>query len=66
MMPEMNGRALAQAVRTRPGLESLPVAVLSAATAQELGWDDGGFQPDAWITKPVRAAELLSVLRKLR
>ncbi len=66
MMPEMNGRALAQAVRGRPGFERLPVAVLSAASPQELGWDDGEFTPDAWITKPVRAAELLSALRKLR
>ena len=66
MMPDMNGRALAQAARRRPGLEALPVAMLSAATAQELGWDDGEFTPDAWITKPVRAAELLAALRKLR
>lgn len=66
MMPELDGRALALKVRSRAPFETLPVAVLSAATPEELGWTSESFAPDAWITKPVRAAELLAALRTLR
>ncbi len=61
MMPTMNGLELYRALRTEQS--ELPIAILSAAAAEELGWklpNDGRL---TWVQKPFRPAHLLTALR---
>jgi CheY-like chemotaxis protein len=64
MMPSMNGLELYRALRSTFG-PSLAIAILSAATAGELGWalpDDPRLR---WVRKPLRTDALLGELREL-
>ena len=43
----------------------VPVVVLSAASAHDLGWDleaEGELAPNGWLRKPIRARSLLDDL----
>jgi CheY-like chemotaxis protein len=64
-MPRMNGLELADAVRARPDLASIPIVFLSASAQRvqvEAGYQHGAI---AYVTKPFRAAELRSALAQV-
>jgi CheY-like chemotaxis protein/HPt (histidine-containing phosphotransfer) domain-containing protein len=67
MMPDMNGLELLRAVVDR-GLQSKAAhfAVLSAATADELGWELPPELKVGWLRKPFRPKDLLVALVALR
>jgi signal transduction histidine kinase/CheY-like chemotaxis protein len=61
-MPDMDGLALARAIRAEPGLEDLPMILLTSMSVREqaLELKDAGFS--AWLTKPARATQLFNAL----
>ena len=60
-MPRMNGMDLVRLIRGRPELRELPVLMLSSMSA--LDEPDGASQGvSAWLTKPVRRANLHTAL----
>jgi len=64
-MPRMNGLELADAVRARPDLASIPIVFLSASAQRvqvEAGYRHGA---TAYVTKPFRAAELRGALAQV-
>ncbi len=66
MLPGMNGLEFTRRVRggTSPNRD-VPVVVLSAASAHDLGWDldaEGAQAPNGWLRKPIRARSLLDDL----
>lgn len=65
MMPEMDGIALIEAVRARPGLQDLPIILLTAKSdpaARVRGRTAGA---DAYLAKPFSPAELRTTIRQL-
>ena len=64
MLPDMDGLALLREVRARLG-PTTPIAILSAATADELGWALPEDRRLRWLRKPFRPANLLAELREL-
>ena len=63
-MPRMNGMDLVRLVRGQPGLRDLPVLMLSSMSGieDEVGVSQG---VSAWLTKPVRRANLHTALAGL-
>lgn len=61
MMPELDGLSFYRAVRRLAGPE-LPVVILSAATAAELGWELPDDPRLGWMRKPFRPGALLDDL----
>ncbi len=61
MMPEVSGLDLYRAVRRDVGPE-LRIAILSAATAEELGWELPDDPRRVWLRKPFRPAALIDAL----
>jgi signal transduction histidine kinase/CheY-like chemotaxis protein len=59
-MPEMDGRALAEKIRSKFDLNTLPIIVLSSV-GQHLV-DNQGNLYNAYLTKPVRQAKLLDTI----
>jgi signal transduction histidine kinase/AmiR/NasT family two-component response regulator len=60
MMPEMDGFALLDAVRSNPAMRTVPVVMLSARAGEESrieGLDSGA---DDYLTKPFTARELIA------
>ncbi len=57
-MPDLDGVAVARAIRDDPAMAGLPVVLLSSVSASQSqdGLADLGI--DAWLTKPVRQAQL--------
>ncbi len=66
MLPGMNGLEFTRHVRKSVSANrDVPIVVLSAASAQDLGWDlaaEGPAAPDGWLRKPIRARSLLEDL----
>lgn len=62
MMPDVNGLEFYRGVRLRLGSE-IPVVILSAASASELGWELPEDPRMVWIRKPFRPAILIEELR---
>ena len=60
-MPETTGIELCRAVRADPRWDALPVVFLTSRTTAAVDLFDAG--ADNYLTKPVDAAELLSVVR---
>jgi PAS domain S-box-containing protein len=58
MMPELNGFALLKAIRAEPGLESLPVVMLSARAGEEARVEGLAAGADDYLIKPFSAREL--------
>lgn len=56
-MPEMDGRALAEKIREKHDMQSLPIIVLSSVGQHLI--DDRGHLYNAYLTKPVRQTRLL-------
>ena len=65
MMPEMSGLEVCRALAAHGGVTT-PVVVLSAATAEELGWELPSGLRIGWLRKPFRPKELLEGLVKFR
>lgn len=64
-MPQMDGFALLAAMRAQPGLETLPVLIISSEDAlakQARGQAEG---VAGWIVKPFEPAELIEALWRL-
>lgn len=64
VMPRLGGPELCRLLRARPSTASLPVVMLTGLDAAPHP-TDAAPQPDARLTKPVRADELLSCLARL-
>lgn len=63
MMPGMSGLDLATKLRASPRGARVPIAFLSAAARDELGWE---LPPQsAWLRKPFRPGELLDRLSEI-
>jgi len=62
MMPEMDGLTFYRGVRQKFGA-ALPVVILSAASAEELGWELPEDPLLRWMRKPFRPASLIAELR---
>jgi PAS domain S-box-containing protein len=61
MMPEMDGFAVAEQIRTRPALGGTKVVMLSSAGAQEAGRFRGA-GIDLYLMKPAKQSELLDAI----
>jgi CheY-like chemotaxis protein/HPt (histidine-containing phosphotransfer) domain-containing protein len=62
MMPDVDGLEFYRGVRLHAG-PSVPVVILSAASATELGWELPDDELLRWMRKPFRPASLLEELR---
>lgn len=63
MMPDMNGQDFCRAARELGGrCLFLPILILSAATADELGWTRADSGHTGWLRKPFRPSELVTQL----
>ncbi len=66
MMPDMNGHDFCRAARALGGRAAqTPIVILSAATADELGWDLQEGLPTSWLRKPFRPVELVQDLEAI-
>lgn len=62
MMPGMDGRALAAAIRSDPRFQSVRLVLTTGYTSTKVR---AGIPADAVLTKPFGVKELLAVLRKV-
>ena len=65
MMPKMDGYALLEAVRARPGWASIPFAFLTARTDKEHRLKAREMGIESYITKPLQFVDLLETVRSL-
>ena len=63
MMPLMNGAELARQMRASPSLAPIPIVMVSATSAAEVGSIDG--LRISFLPKPVTIDGLLQVIRKV-
>lgn len=61
MMPQVNGLELYRGVRRQLG--AVPVVILSAASAEELGWELPDDPRLRWMRKPFRPGALIDAVR---
>ncbi len=61
-MPDMDGLALARAIRAEHGLENLPMVLLTSMSVREQAHELEGAGFAAWLTKPARASHLYNAL----
>ena len=61
-MPEMNGLELAQAIKADPELATLPLVLLSSTAQHSVAHDAKQAGIDAYLTKPIRQAQLRECL----
>ena len=68
MMPGMSGVDLCEALRAMRAYRAVPLVILSAASPEELGWGARvkAASIDAWLRKPIRMAELVESVNRLR
>ena len=62
MMPDMNGRDFRRAARAAGA--QMPIVILSAAGADELGWDDPT-GPSLWLRKPFKPTGLVKDIERI-
>lgn len=66
MMPEMNGLEFCEAARALGGAAArTPIVILSAATAEELGWSNETDLSTGWLRKPFRPVALVEELEQI-
>lgn len=66
MMPDMNGLEFCQAARALGGHRAhMPIIILSAATADELGWHRNLDAHTNWLRKPFRPTELVKEIARI-
>ena len=63
MMPDLNGYELCRFLKNSPQLSHLPIVLLSARERKEGSWESE--QADAFLSKPVSAADLTGCLERL-
>jgi twitching motility two-component system response regulator PilH len=63
MMPDLNGYELCRFLKNSPQLSHLPIVLLSARERKEGSWESE--QADAFLLKPVSAADLTGCLERL-
>jgi CheY-like chemotaxis protein len=63
MMPDMNGRDFRRAARAAGA--TMPIIILSAASASELGWASELGKGDAWLRKPFKPTELVKDILRI-
>ena len=63
MMPRLDGVGLLRAIRSDPGLATIPVILLSARAGQEAAVDGLDAGADDYVVKPFSATELISRVR---
>jgi len=63
MMPDMNGRDFRRAARAAGA--TMPIVILSAASASELGWAGELGKTDAWLRKPFKPTELVQDILRI-
>ena len=61
-MPDMNGEAVVKALRSIPGISSIPVILLTSVDQTNYGRLVVEFGIDAYLTKPARSSLLLETL----
>jgi two-component system phosphate regulon response regulator OmpR len=62
MMPDMNGRDFRRAARAAGA--QMPIVILSAAGADELGWNDPS-SADVWLRKPFKPTNLVRDIERI-
>jgi len=66
MMPDMDGRKFIHALKATGGeAANVTIAILSAASAEELGWQELHQWSVNWMSKPFRPQQLVEEIRKL-
>lgn len=66
MMPDMNGRDFCAAARAMGGhCAEVPIIILSAATADELGWLTHMDGPTTWLRKPFSPSSLVKDVERI-
>ncbi|HJK94297.1 MAG TPA: response regulator [Polyangiaceae bacterium LLY-WYZ-15_(1-7)] len=65
MMPGTDGLTLCRLVRGHEAQGEARVVILSATSAEELGWDLSESGPDEWWRKPMAPTEVLARVRTL-
>jgi CheY-like chemotaxis protein len=63
-LPDMNGLEVTDAIRAQPGIRQVPVLALTANTADEYGEVCREHGMQAFLTKPIQAAELLAAVNR--
>jgi signal transduction histidine kinase/CheY-like chemotaxis protein len=64
-MPDMKGAALASAIRAHPQFAGVPLLMMSSALSTTPLADNSGDGSTAWLSKPVRRAQLQACLAAL-
>lgn len=66
MMPDMNGLEFCRQARQQGGrAATMPIIILSAATADELGWHQALDQCTNWLRKPFRPSALVKKISQI-
>jgi len=63
MMPDMNGREFRRAARAAGVV--VPIVILSAASAAELGWTSEQGGADSWLRKPFKPSQLVKDILRI-
>ena len=64
-MPDMKGAALASSIRARPHFAGVPILMMSSALSTTPVADNAGDGSTAWLSKPIRRAQLHTCLASL-
>ena len=64
-LPRMDGREVLQAIKSDPGLASIPVVVLTTSEAEEDVLRSYSLHANAYVTKPVDFDRFIQVVRQI-
>ena len=64
-LPRMDGREVLQAIKSDPGLASIPVVVLTTSEAEEDVLRSYSLHANAYVTKPVDFERFIDVVRRI-
>lgn len=65
MLPGWDGISVLREIRASPGLEQIPVVILTAKTDEATTWSGWQAGCDWFLTKPIDPEEIVKVLRRL-
>lgn len=65
MMPEMDGFELCNTIKNEPGLEHIPIVMLTARASDESRLEGLKNKADAYLVKPFKGSELLTWVENL-